>query len=88
MNKQNAPAKGLGEVRAMTMWFAAPLAVIFALATLSVPPGQGMAEGKAEKDKSEQTDKGSSKEKSGKGDENSSAGVSKHKRNHRAERQE
>jgi hypothetical protein len=72
----------------MTMWFAAPLAAIFLLATLSVPPRQSGAEGKAEKDKSEQTDKSASKEKTGKADEGSSAVASKGKRHRRTERQE
>ena len=66
----------------MTMWFAAPLAVIFALATLTVPPNI-----KAEKEKTEQTEKGASKEKSGKAEESSSA-ASKGKRHQRTERQE
>jgi hypothetical protein len=66
----------------MTVWFAAPLAVIFALATLTVPPTV-----KAEKEKSEQTDKGAAKEKSGKADESSSA-APKGKRHQRTERQE
>lgn len=66
----------------MTLWFAAPLAFIFALATLTVPPTV-----KAEKEKSEQTDKGGAKEKSGKADESSSA-PSKGKRHQRTERQE
>ncbi len=71
----------------MTTWFAAPLAVIFALATLSLPPAPSSSEGKPEKEKSEQTEKGSPKEKSGKADESSSA-VSKGRRHHRMERQE
>ena len=81
-NKPNAPAKSLGEVLAMTVWFAAPLAVIFALATLTAPPTV-----KAEREKSEQTDKGAAKEKSGKADESSSA-APKAKRHQRTERQE
>jgi hypothetical protein len=82
MNKQNAPAKSRGRFAAMTMWFAAPLAVIFALATLTVPPNI-----KAEKEKAEQTEKGPSKEKSGKAEESSPA-VSKGKRHQRTEREE
>jgi hypothetical protein len=81
MNKQNAPAKILGEFRTMAAWFAAPLALFFALATLSVPPNI-----KAEKENSAQTDQSQSKEKSGKADESSSA-ASKGRRHHRTERQ-
>ncbi len=66
----------------MTIWFAAPLAVIFALATLTVPPSV-----KAEKEKTEQTEKGSPKEKSGKAEEGPSAG-SKGKRHQRTEAHE
>ncbi|HLK81070.1 MAG TPA: hypothetical protein VKT99_06185 [Xanthobacteraceae bacterium] len=66
----------------MTMWFAAPLAVIFALATLTVPPNI-----KAEKEKTEQTGKGPSKEKSEKAEESPSAGP-KGKRHQRTERKE
>jgi choline-glycine betaine transporter len=76
------PGKILGEFQAMTAWFAAPLALIFALATLAVPPNI-----KAEKEKSEQTDQGRSKEKSGKADESSSA-TSKGRRHHRPEHHE
>ena len=81
------PAKILGEVRAMTIWFAAPLAAIFVLATLTLPPSPGSSEGKPEKEKSEQTEKGSSKEKTGKADESSSP-ASKGRRHRRIERQE
>jgi hypothetical protein len=63
----------------MAAWFAAPLALFFALATLSVPP-------KPEKENSAQTDQSQSKEKSGKADESSSA-ASKGRRHHRSERQ-
>lgn len=66
----------------MTAWFAAPLALIFALATLAVPPNIT-----AEKEKSEQTDQSRSKDKSGKADGSSSAAL-KGRRHHRGERQE
>jgi hypothetical protein len=82
MNKQNAPREDSRGVRTMTAWFAAPLALIFALATLSVPPNI-----KAEKESSEQTDQSRSKEKSGKTDESSSAAL-KGRRHHRPEHQE
>jgi hypothetical protein len=75
-------AKIRGEFRMMAAWFAAPLALIFALATLSVPPNV-----KAEKENAEQTDKSQSKEKSGKADESSPA-ASKGRRRHRSEHQE
>jgi hypothetical protein len=76
------PRKILGEFRTMTAWFAAPLALVFALATLSVPPNI-----KAEKESSEQNDQSRSKEKSGKTDESSSAAL-KGRRHHRPEHQE
>jgi hypothetical protein len=76
------PAKILGEFRAMTAWFAAPLALFFALATLSVPPNIT-----AEKEKSEQTDQSRSKEKSEKADGSSPAAL-KGRRHHRGERQQ
>jgi hypothetical protein len=66
----------------MTVWFAAPLALIFALAMLALPPNV-----KAEKENAEQTDQSQSKEKSMKADDGSSA-VSKGRRHHRPERQE
>jgi hypothetical protein len=71
----------------MTTWFAAPLAAIFVLATLTWPPSLNPSQGKPEKESSEQTDKGTSKEKSGKAEEGPSA-VSKGKRHRRTERQE
>jgi hypothetical protein len=66
----------------MTAWFAAPLALIFAIATLSLAPNTN-----AEKEKSEQTDQSQSKEQSGKADESSSAAL-KGRRHHRPARQE
>jgi hypothetical protein len=85
-------------------WFAAPLAVIFALATLTEPFPKSSAGGKSEKDKSEQTDKSASKEKSEQTDKGSSkekseqtnksaskeksGKMSKGKRHHQRERQE
>jgi hypothetical protein len=66
----------------MTVWFAAPLALIFALATLALSPNV-----KAEKENSEQTDQSQSKEKSMKADDSSPA-ASKGRRHHRPERQE
>ena len=75
-------AKILGEFPTMTAWFAAPLALIFALAALSVPPNI-----KAEKGNSEQTDQSQSKEKSAKADESSSAAL-KGRRHHRSEHQQ
>jgi len=65
----------------MTSWFAAPLAIIFALATLSGQPEKSSASDKSEKDKSEQTDKSVQKGKSGK-DESRSGVASKGKRHH------
>jgi hypothetical protein len=64
----------------MTGWFAAPLALIFAIATLALPPNIN-----AEKEKSEQTDQSQSKEKSGQADGSSSAAL-KGRRHHRPER--
>jgi choline-glycine betaine transporter len=75
-------AKIRGEFQTMAAWFAAPLALIFALATLSVPPSI-----KAEKENSEQTDQSRPQEKSGKADESSST-ASKGRRHHRPERHE
>jgi hypothetical protein len=72
-------AQILGEFRPMTAWFVAPLALIFAIATLALPPNI-----QAEKEKSEQTDQSQSKEKSGQADESSSA--LKGRRHHRPER--
>jgi len=85
-------------------WFAAPLAVIFALATLTEPFPKSSAGGKSEKDKSEQTDKSSSKDKSEQADKSSpkekseqtdkssskdkSGKMSKGKRHQQIERQE
>jgi hypothetical protein len=73
-------------------WFAAPLAVIFALATLTEPFPKSSAGGKSEKDKSEQTDKGASKEKSEQTDKSASkekpGKTSKAKRHQPMERQE
>ena len=66
----------------MSTWFAAPLVLIFAVATLSVPPNVN-----AEKDKSEQAGQTRSKEKFDKGDESSRAAL-KGRRHHRPERQE
>jgi hypothetical protein len=64
----------------MTAWFVAPLALVFAIATLALPPNI-----QAEKEKSEQTDQSQSKEKSGQADESSSAAL-KGRRHHRPER--
>jgi hypothetical protein len=84
----------------MFAWFAAPLAVIFALATLSIPSDKSSSKGKSESDKSEQTDKNSSKDKSdqtnesssdkakGKSDKSASAAVSKARRHPRTKPQE
>jgi hypothetical protein len=82
MNKQNASREDSPGVPTMAAWFAAPLALFFALATLSLPPNI-----KAEKENSEQTDQSRSKEKSDKADESSSATL-KGRRHHRSERQE
>jgi hypothetical protein len=70
----------LGEFRPMTAWFVAPLALIFAIATLALPPNI-----QPEKEKSEQTDQSQSKQKSGQADESSSAAL-KGRRHHRPER--
>jgi hypothetical protein len=56
----------------MFAWFAAPLAVIFALATLTVPPDNSSSKDSSKKDKSEKSDQSSSKGKSEESDQNSS----------------
>jgi hypothetical protein len=75
-------AQILGEFRPMTAWFVAPLALIFAIATLALPPNI-----QAEKEKSEQTGQSQSKEKSAQADESSSAAL-KGRRHHRPERKQ
>jgi hypothetical protein len=70
-------AQILGEFRPMTAWFVAPLALIFAIATLALPPNV-----QAEKEKSEQTDQSQSKEKSGQADESSSAALKGRRHHH------
>ena len=56
----------------MTSWFAIPLAIIFALASLSVQSDKSSSKNDSEKDKSEQTDQNSSKDKSEQAGESSS----------------
>jgi hypothetical protein len=90
-----------GRVGEMFAWFAAPLAVIFALATLTVPPDSSSSKDSSKKDKSEQSDKSSSKgkseetdqsssenDKSGKANKSASAMISKGKRHSRTKHQE
>jgi hypothetical protein len=85
-------AQILGEFRPMTAWFIAPLALIFAIATLALPPNIQAEKEKSEqsdqsqqKGKSEQTDQSQQKAKSGQADESSSAAL-KGRRHHRPER--